>query len=150
MPLDTTASKTQAHWRLAFLVGYTLLVTYGMLVGLGREDLDEYRYNLIPFTSIYHDLITSGINPFWLMRFTGNIVLFIPFGILLPKIWPLRYWQVLAIHTLGICALETLQLITQRGMLDIDDLILNTLGMTIGYAIHQNFQRNLPITTPQS
>jgi glycopeptide antibiotics resistance protein len=142
MPVDTTTSKTQAQWRIILLIGYTMLVTYGMLIGLGREMLGEYRYNFVPFDSIYHDLITTGINRFWLMRFMGNIVLFIPFGILLPLIWPLRYWQVLLIHTLGICVLEAMQLLTQRGMLDIDDLILNTLGMTIGYAIYQHLKRN--------
>ncbi len=142
MPIHITVSKTQTLWRIALLVGYTLLLSYGMLIGFGREDHGQYRFNLVPFASIYNDWMTSGINRFWLMRFLGNIVLFIPYGVLLPLCWSLRFWQVLWIHTLGICALEVMQLVTQRGMLDIDDLLLNTLGMSMGYWILRRLQGN--------
>ena len=63
-----------------------------------------------------------------------NVLLFIPFGIFIPLKWKqLRNPFVCSI--LGFCLsciIEMIQLITERGHLQIDDIVTNTLGTLIG------------------
>ena len=70
-----------------------------------------------------------------LINLVGNVVLFIPAGYLLPRLWKsLRnFFAFLLTCTLSICLVELLQLVTLLGSLDIDDLILNLFGMILGY-----------------
>jgi glycopeptide antibiotics resistance protein len=68
----------------------------------------------------------------------GNIVGFIPLGILLPLVFPfLKNWIRLTAFVFCISLLfETFQLITGVGVFDVDDLLLNTAGGIIGYILY--------------
>lgn len=65
----------------------------------------------------------------------GNIGMFIPLGFGLPWVHKrLRRWWKTALTSAGIVTLvELAQLVTLRGHCDVDDLILNLIGVTIGY-----------------
>ena len=89
-----------------------------------------YHYNLVPFKEI--------------MRFIryrkalGNIIAFMPFGTFLPiyyercrKMW----YTVLYSFELSL-VVEILQLVFKVGSLDVDDLILNTIGGLFGFLIY--------------
>lgn len=67
----------------------------------------------------------------------GNIFLFIPAGVLIPTLWPWmrKYLRLLAVYSGAIFAIEVLQLFTLLGSFDIDDLILNVFGMTLGFIL---------------
>ena len=67
----------------------------------------------------------------------GNIILFIPGGFLLPKIFPrLRsFWRFLFLAFGLLLLIESAQLFSLRGRLDVDDLILNLLGLLLGYIL---------------
>jgi hypothetical protein len=92
--------------------------------------------NLIPFASILQliretNSVTANYN------ITGNIVLFVPFGFLLPllftrlrRLWPLA-WRAAAISV----SIEIAQIITRARSSDVDDVILNTLGAVIGFTL---------------
>ena len=67
----------------------------------------------------------------------GNVIGFIPFGMILPVIWP-KTGKVLRILLLSFefsLCVETIQLVWKVGSFDVDDLILNTLGGVIGYLL---------------
>ena len=67
-----------------------------------------------------------------------NIILFIPFGFLLPYIWPkLRFWKTISISFLVSVIIEATQYVAQLGCCDIDDIFNNTLGSCIGYACYK-------------
>ena len=73
----------------------------------------------------------------------GNVVLFIPSGIILPVLYrSLRRLgkAVSAGAALSLC-IELLQLPVSSRATDIDDLILNTLGCAIGYGIYVIFKK---------
>ena len=77
----------------------------------------------------------------WLENFVGNILMFIPLGILAPHYYP-RYAHAKKIGILGMsCSIgiESVQLISRAlhiyRHVDVDDVLLNTLGVYIGYAI---------------
>ena len=70
-----------------------------------------------------------------------NIALFIPPGVLLPLLWkPFRQWYAMLLDGFG-CSLliELMQLLTARGMCDVDDLFTNTLGAMLGWCVSMLF-----------
>ncbi|HET9823809.1 MAG TPA: VanZ family protein [Chitinophagaceae bacterium] len=67
----------------------------------------------------------------------GNIIGFIPLGILLPALL-LSFRNFWRIALAGFCIsllFETTQLLTGLGSFDVDDIILNTAGCIIGYLV---------------
>lgn len=69
--------------------------------------------------------------------FIENIIMFIPFGVLLPIVFKQvgSGWKCVLIGFLCSCGIEITQHITQRGYLQLDDVVTNTVGMFIGWAI---------------
>ncbi|HET6993700.1 MAG TPA: VanZ family protein [Chitinophagaceae bacterium] len=67
----------------------------------------------------------------------GNIIGFIPLGVLLPIVLPFfrRWWRLtLAVFLISL-SYETLQLFAGVGIFDVDDLLLNTTGGIIGFVL---------------
>ena len=92
--------------------------------------------NLTPFKTIrmyirYYDTINGFDNLF------GNILVFMPLGILIPLSFPgmRRFWEVL-LHSfwLSLC-IELFQLVSHFGAFDVDDILLNALGGLLGYLV---------------
>lgn len=98
--------------------------------------------NLQPLKTIrlYLELI-RGSNGYLVrhafVNLVGNVVMFIPVGYLLPRIWKrLRgFFKMLLITTGLVLLVEILQYYTGLGSCDIDDLILNIPGAMIGYIL---------------
>lgn len=90
--------------------------------------------NFVPFKTIlpyllgYKGFIIASVN------LLGNIALLIPIGFLIPFIYSNITWKkslILAI-TAGL-SIEVMQVVLGVGIFDIDDIILNALGVMIGY-----------------
>ena len=93
-----------------------------------------FRVNLIPFVNLFdydnrRDLLLNVI---------GNTAMFIPSGIVLPIIYKKlnNFWKVVTAGTLISLCIEIIQLPFSVRASDVDDLILNTLGVVIGYGIY--------------
>ena len=98
-------------------------------------------YNLVPLTTIrsfltLHPSTSTSAKVFNLL---GNIVLFIPFGFLLPIIFKrLRKFAPILLATFLVSLFfELFQLITHTGNFDVDDLILNSIGGLFGYVSYR-------------
>jgi glycopeptide antibiotics resistance protein len=85
----------------------------------------------------------SALQQFWLMRrgicnILLNVILFVPLGYLVPA--AVRkidsWWKMLIVGFEFTLIIETSQLILHRGMFDVDDLALNTLGAMIGWILY--------------
>lgn len=65
----------------------------------------------------------------------GNIIMFIPLGLLFPRIWRRQrnYFIFLITVILVITTMEAIQYFTCLGTADIDDLIFNVIGASIGF-----------------
>ena len=73
----------------------------------------------------------------------GNTLLFVPGGMLLPKLhrkWR-PFWQFVLKAAGLIFLIEVAQLFTLLGIFDVDDIILNVLGMSFGYFLYFLFMR---------
>ena len=94
------------------------------------------------FVSLANEI---NIQPFasgGLFTYITNIIMFMPFGFLLPLIWkPYSSLRKITITALVFSfAIELSQLFNNR-LSDIDDLIMNTLGAIIGYIIFYVFNK---------
>lgn len=113
------------------------------------QQLLRENMNLTPFHTIgayWKCLLAGASHPSFrhaVINLGGNIFLFIPIGYFFPLLWlSLRnFFSFLLTCTLSICLVELLQLVTLRGSLDIDDLILNLFGMLLGYLIYMIFKK---------
>lgn len=100
-----------------------------------------YRYNLVLFQEIkrfvtYREAI--GLEGF-IVNIIGNVLAFAPFGFCLPLISIRRtnFFRVLVWSFLFSLTIETIQLVYQIGIFDVDDLLMNTIGGVIGYVVYR-------------
>jgi len=94
--------------------------------------------NLRPFVTIRLFSSPRVSSEYSYKNIGGNIIGFIPLGILLPMGFPFlrRWWRLtLCVFCLSLY-FETFQLLTGVGVFDVDDLILNTTGGLIGYIFY--------------
>ena len=97
---------------------------------------NSINYNLVPFKSIGSQI--RHITESWaLINLLGNIVPFVPFGFLLPIAYPKinSFVKVFAVGFLSVILMEIFQLITKLGSFDVDDIMLNCLGIIVGYVL---------------
>ena len=116
-----------------------LVFKYLPLIRIGRM---RFRFggtqdgpaNFIPFKTILPYLLGEKGFMIAVLNLAGNILLLVPIGFLVPFIYPNMTWKktlVLAVVT-GF-ALEGMQALLHVGIFDVDDLILNGLGVMAGY-----------------
>lgn len=129
---------------LALLFRLTLfpLGSFGIRVDPLRIDTQGIfppSINITPFSEMF-----AFIDPVDSIRnFFGNILMFVPTGILFPVIYKkLRSLAktVLAGALISLC-IEVLQLPLSDRISDIDDIILNTAGVALGYGIYALLRR---------
>lgn len=124
-------TATNRHIYIKSTVFFFGVIYSYMVLGitfLCREAIFEKRISFVPFN--FHTgnarLIAYDIE---------NIIMFIPYGFIIPillgklKKW---YWCLL-VGLVSSLTIETLQYTTQRGQAQLADVILNTLGMMIGW-----------------
>ncbi len=119
----------------AFFLAYTLGLLYLMLFGFGRGAgaVGGYRYNLVPFHEISRYMNARHFGTMsWAINILGNIGVFIPLG-LLPGLWGWSYRKLMSRFLCFIFTVELVQMLSRRGSFDIDDVILNTIGVTLGF-----------------
>ena len=103
-----------------------------------------HETNLIPFKVLletYQEAFVNGRINYFLINFLGNIVLFIPFGLLIPLLWRISASKTILIGFCSSLFIETCQMFLARGT-DIDDLMLNTAGVVLGVLVFKLLQKN--------
>ena len=147
MKRTETVSPAQSLIRILFLVycGLMLWLLFGQRMEGGHLDINldgnGENLNFVPFETVrlYWHLLQNGASQALLrhaiVNLVGNVVMFIPLGFFLPKLWQKqrKLWRTLLTTALIILLVELTQLFTLVGSCDTDDLILNVLGAAIGY-----------------
>lgn len=120
-----------------FIALYTLILLYMMFYASGREPSGISYLQLKPFITIEHFFTGDDINKeAFLVNIFGNVFLFSPFGWLGLCIKKFnRFIPITVFFLIAISIIESIQYITGRGVADIDDIFLNTLGMLIGFVL---------------
>lgn len=103
-------------------------------------------YNLMPFETIRAMLSNySHVPDVAIINLAGNILAFIPLGLLVPII--LRSFEnIRRIFLLGVgtsLTIELIQFIFRVGAFDIDDILLNAAGAIVGYSFYRLLAKNI-------
>ena len=109
---------------VALLVGYIMII------------LSETMLFRAPFDGLHFQSHLFWSYEFWEIQrkqIIANILLFIPLGLIIGHLW--RWKGILSGFVLSIIV-ELLQLVSQRGLFEFDDILHNTLGAAISVSIY--------------
>jgi len=99
------------------------------------EGLDSANFTLFKTIRMYINYAYK-LNSF--ENLVGNVVVFFPFGFILPRIkrWSQNWFMTVGTAFFFSLGIELFQLFSAFGAFDVDDLLLNVLGALIGYWIN--------------
>ena len=122
---------------IAFFLG---IVYAYMVIGitfLCREPIFEQVISFRPFSA------PVG-NPRLWAYLVENIIMFIPYGMLIPILFGYfeKWYRCLFLGIISSLVIETAQFISARGKPQIDDIMLNTSGMMIGWLLFSLIARS--------
>ncbi len=103
-----------------------------MLPFLELQNVFNLQYQILGLASALTNLIYNIV---------GNIVWFIPLGWIVTKYYRLSFFKTVMIGFLVSFSIESLQYILYTGISDIDDIIFNVIGTTLGYILYKIFGR---------
>jgi len=120
----------------SLLMIYVLVVLAATLIADGERG----GFHLEPQWSLFASYKIAWISMSvvqWL-NLILNICMFVPLGIIIPSLFKKcqHWWVTYGIGFLFSFSIECLQLLTQRGLFEIDDMLNNTIGCMIGYGIY--------------
>ena len=149
------SEKTPLWIRRAVFAVYVLIMLYLMLIRGRTPQITDYwaqfrtHVNLSPFDTILCFIRrlssqNTALVKHAIRNLAGNVVMFFPLGFCLPWCFSscgtLR--KTLCVSAACITTVEVIQLVTLRGDCDIDDLMLNLIGVWIGYMIYLKTANN--------
>lgn len=128
--IDSIISITRQKKVLYIYTGIYFILLYMVL--FDRDTIDERLFSDGGYILKWIKLVFT--NQIVFLNIFGNIALFVPMGILFKQLSlkPIILFMI----SLGlIITIELLQYITQKGIFDVLDIVLNLLGVAIGYLI---------------
>ena len=118
---------------------YYVVLLFNMAFFARYKSIESY--NLIPFKSIIKIFETGSFYSI-IINIFGNFLVFVPLEYFMIKLFNIKKFSINLITSFIIIFLvELLQYIFKVGVLDIDDLILCTLGMNLFYAIYKKLKK---------
>jgi len=134
--------KTTRLILVSLMVLYACLVAYWMLFGFGRTLSPIYRFNAIPFLTLFGILTDNRTTlAYKAVNLVGNIGVFMPFGMSAAAATRGRVSKSYSAFFFAIFGFEIVQCLSRRGAFDIDDIILNSIGFLSGFAAVAVIQR---------
>lgn len=127
------------------IVPYTLFLLYLMFFGMGRTQMEDNLLTIEPIFSTIN-FIKGCIS--WKEIVTivaGNVVMFIPFGFLgwiFPRLQNLQ--NLLFTFISAITIVEAIQYFSRMGIFEVDDIILNTFGVFLGFLMKNFIEKRFP------
>lgn len=122
------------------IIPYTVLLLYFMFLGFGRT---PFSYNIVRLTPIVSTYYFVKETSHWyniFINIVGNVVMFAPFGFLgwiFPKFNEFKSLIITFLTVLII--VEALQYFTRLGVFDVDDILLNSMGVWLGFRLWKRY-----------
>ena len=127
------------RWKGILWVIFLLYIGVLLRITVFRSSFGSYplcshgQIELVPFVGLIQ-IFHNSVGMF-LYLFVGNLVWFVPLGVLLPVLTKARNAAIL--WGLGLSLyIEVSQYVFGTGVSEVEDLILNTAGTGIGYLIY--------------
>ena len=122
---------------IIYLLILCYLLFFAEAFGRGMA-VEVHGYNTIPFVEIKRYINNfDRLGMITVLNLGGNILAFMPFGFFRPIIGRRKnaFFRTLIQGCLFSLMVEVIQLLTNVGSFDVDDIILNTFGVFLGYII---------------
>lgn len=100
------------------------------------------NYNMVPLDGIL-SVLNEGDGAITSLNILGNILLFMPLGLLIPLLWKRCGTMIVPLGFALSVLIEATQFYTGR-IADVDDVILNTFGAFAGYFLSGMVRFTLP------
>ena len=127
------------RWKVILWVIFLLYIGVLLRITVFRSSFGSYplcshgQIELVPFVGLIQ-ILHNSVGMF-LYLFVGNLVWFVPLGVMLPVLTKARKATIL--WGLGLSLyIEVSQFIFGTGVSEVEDLILNTAGTAVGYLIY--------------
>ena len=106
---------------------------------ISSRKVGYWNYNFIPFEA-YYNWIVGGVWDALILNLLGNIIAFVPMGFFEMALSKhKKFWKVVLRCFIIVVSLEVFQFISCLGYLDIDDIIMNTIGCVLGCLLYYLF-----------
>ena len=127
--------KKYERWWLSGTLFWIFIILSATLIG--RQVQAEPRKNLEFFWCLRLALQTGKFR-YW-GDIIGNILLFVPLGLLIPLAFPqLSNWYIVLFCGMILSvSIELIQYFARLGILELDDIFHNTCGTVLGYLMHR-------------
>lgn len=129
---------------MMFLIYVTIINMSNIFMKIDMPLLEMAKYrlennigiNFKPFRTI-RSYSVHTFHSLFAINVVGNVVMFMPFGFLLPIIKKKsNFIKIFLTGALLSLSIETIQLLVGRSV-DVDDLMLNVLGVALGYGTYK-------------
>ena len=126
---------------LSFTIIYITFLMYVVFFARRRRHMTERFLNLVPIKNAFNEFIHIGTNEHnelynFCANILGNIALFIPLHASLILVFKIKNSKIIFFMSFFLTVLiEAIQYTFKIGVADIDDILLNTLGATLGIFI---------------
>ena len=113
------------------------------MTGFHIVNTGVHKNNFIPFRFLaetYDEVFVKRNLNYFLVIFLGNIVMFMPLGFFVPLLWKISNRFVILLGFSFSLLIETSQLFLNR-QTDVDDLMLNTVGVILGLLLYKLLNR---------
>lgn len=122
------------RFSLSIIFIYYVILLFNMVIFARYNTINSF--NLIPFKSII-EIFNNGNIYSIIINIFGNLLIFMPLEYFIIELFEINKFLLNFISSfLIILIIEIIQYIFKVGVLDIDDLILCTLGMMLFYIIY--------------
>lgn len=132
--------KRKLAW-VALLVysAVMLWLLFGQRIGQNTEAQLQLQplETVLRFWRVLRDSTDSeSLRHAW-SNLAGNVVLFVPLGFVVPWMWQpwRRFWRHILLMSGTILTVELSQLLLALGTCDVDDLLLNLVGTSMGFLV---------------
>lgn len=127
------------RWKVVLWVVFLLYIGVLLRITVFRSSFGSYplcshgQIALVPFVGLIQ-IFHNSVGMF-LYLFVGNLVWFVPLGVMLPVLTKARKATIL--WGLGLSLyIEVSQYVFGTGVSEVEDLVLNTAGTGIGYLVY--------------
>jgi len=143
-----------------WLIAVSFVTAVVFLAIVSRQPGETARLNMEPFFALKRAIVinTGGSFP-WvtvkskilLMDIILNVLLFVPFGFIIPCLSKklAHWWAAIPLGLLFSMCIEFTQYSAKLGTADVDDVINNTLGAAIGWLLYLAFLKKVRWSKPK-
>ena len=144
---NLTNKKIKKLHNLSYIIFflYCSLMLWEVFIGPYRSYSGLRRYNLYPFKTIVDFALNTShytVEAIFI-NLAANIITFIPLGFFIPLLFKnfRKFKSMILLSITIILIIELNQFTLNVGVLDIDDVILNTLGCILGFITYNSVKR---------